>query len=331
MRVRKRKLFQKFFADRGTHLAAMIAYFALISMVPVLFLALSLIGFAHHDSQKTVEHALKYIFPSTSVTSIDNAVKTIQDNAATLGIIGGAVLLWSSLSLFSVLESAFNIVYGRPNRSFLHGKALAFVLLVASLVTLIVSLIFGSVSVYLLKRYTGGFFGNTYVAHTLAVLVEFAGLLLFLVTVYYVLTNVRLSLRDVLPGAITAAVILAATFQVVGAYLALVSRDLIVLKTLGAPVILLVWLYLMANVFVFGAEVNWWVAMRREARAIEAPEPAPEADETTEGAAPESAPPTSGGADSQAADTAPIPSKRRLQSPTRTRRRSASGSPRRIE
>ena len=33
MRVRKRTLVQKFFADRGTHLAAMVAYFALLSFV----------------------------------------------------------------------------------------------------------------------------------------------------------------------------------------------------------------------------------------------------------------------------------------------------------
>ena len=36
----------KFLRDRGTHLAAMIAYFALLSFVPLLFLALSLIGLA---------------------------------------------------------------------------------------------------------------------------------------------------------------------------------------------------------------------------------------------------------------------------------------------
>ncbi len=52
-------------------------------------------------------------------------VRTIQANATSLGLIGGGFLLWSSLSLFSVLESAFNIVYDRPNRPFLHGKALA--------------------------------------------------------------------------------------------------------------------------------------------------------------------------------------------------------------
>ncbi len=278
MRVRKRKLFQKFFADRGTHLAAMIAYFALLSLVPMLLLALALLGFAGRQSESSnLVHALNHIFPDTSVVSIKKAVNSIHDNAAALGIIGGIVLLWSSLSLFSVLESAFNIVYGRPNRSFLHGKALAFALLVASLVTLVVSLVAGTLGFYLLRRYTGGFFGSVYVARPLALLEEFAGLLLFLVTVYYVLTNVRLTFRDVLPGAVTAAVILAATFQVLGVYLSLVSHDLLVLKALGGPVILLFWLYVMANVIVFGAEVNWWVAKRRETKAIEAPSSGPAA------------------------------------------------------
>ncbi len=284
MGVRKRNLFQKFFADRGTHLAAMIAYFALLSLVPMLFLALTLLGRTprHSESRKSLEHALNHVFPGTSVVSIDHALNSIGNNAATLGIIGAVVLLWSSLSLFSVLESAFNIVYGRPNRSFLHGKALAFILLVASLLTVVASLIAGTLGVFLLQRYAGHFLGTAYAAYPLTFLVELAGLLLFLVTVYYVLTNVQLSFHDVLPGAVIAAVILAATFQVLPAFLNnLVSHDLVVLRALGGPAILLFWLYLMANVIVFGAEVNWWVAARREEKAIAAPVPKPTSETTS--------------------------------------------------
>jgi uncharacterized BrkB/YihY/UPF0761 family membrane protein len=43
----------------------------------------------------------------------------------------------------------------------------------------------------------------------------------------------------------------------------------IALQAFGAPAILLVWLYLISNVIVFGAEINWWVARRHQPADIE--------------------------------------------------------------
>src|SRR5262249_43714922 len=147
---------RKFFADRGTHLAAMIAYFALLSFVPLLFLSLALLGAAHETgSDSFFVRELHRTFPSTSLDSILRAVRAIQDNATALGVVGGAFLLWSSLSFFSVLESAFNIVYDRPNRAFLRGKALASLMMVFSLLFLFVALVVATVGVDLLRRYTG--------------------------------------------------------------------------------------------------------------------------------------------------------------------------------
>ena len=55
--------------------------------------------------------------------------------------------------------------------------------------------------------------------------------------------------------------ILEATFQLLPVYVD-VSKHNPVLQTLSGPAILLVWLYVMANVIVLGAEVNWWRAHR---------------------------------------------------------------------
>ncbi len=259
-----RRVFSKFFADRGTHLAAMIAYFALLSFVPLLFLALALLGLVHQADQGSFfVRELSKTFPSATVTSLLRAVRAIQANATALGIVGGAFLLWSSLSLFSVLESAFNIVYGRPNRGFLHGKALATMMMVGSLVALFVSLVIGSIGQEILKRYLG-FAGNVTTARVIAILVSGIGLFVFLASSYYVLTNADLTLREVLPGAITAAVILEATFQLLPVYVD-ISKHNPVLQTLSGPAILLVWLYVMANVIVLGAEVNWWRGNRANA------------------------------------------------------------------
>jgi membrane protein len=252
---------RKFFADRGTHLAAMIAYFALLSFVPLLFLSLALLGLVHQaDSGSFFVRQLTRTFPSTSIDSILTAVRAIQENAAALGAVGGGFLIWSSLSFFSVLESAFNIVYGRPNRGFLHGKALATLMMGGSLVALFVSLVIGAAGQEILKRYFG-FAGNATSARVVAIGVSTLGLFLFLASAYYVLTNANVTLREVLPGAVTAAVILEATFQLLPVYVDL-SKHNPVLQTLSGPAVLLVWLYVMANVMVLGAEVNWWHAGR---------------------------------------------------------------------
>jgi membrane protein len=269
MRVRRRDLLQKFFADRGPHLAAMIAYFALLSFVPLTFLSLSLLGLTGRaDESSFLVREIKKTLPGTPIDRIIDLVHSVQDNAATLGIIGGLALLWASLSLFSVLESAFNIVYGRSNRSFLHGKARALLFMIGSLVTLFVALLAGSLGVAALQEYAAGFISNAAIAYTLSIGVSLAGVFVFLVSCYFFLTNEDLTVHEVLPGAIFASILLEATFQVLPLYQRYADLNP-ALRAFGAPAILLVWLYVMSNVIVLGAEINWWRARRAEQRQVE--------------------------------------------------------------
>jgi membrane protein len=271
VRTRKRSLVTKFFADRGTHLAAMVAYFALLSFVPLVFLALSLLGLVHRaDASDFLVKELTRAFPGSSVESILKLVHQVQDNAATLGIVGGVFLLWSSLSLFSALESAMNIVYGRPNRSFLKGKAIAAVVMVSSVVTLFVSLVVGAFGFEVLKRQAPGLVGNGIVAYAVTIAVSLVGVFGFLLVVYRVLLNAPVTVREVLPGAVLGAILLEASFQVLPIFVRLAGVN-VTLRVLGGPALLLLWLYLMSNVIVFSAELNWWNAERRRSRATADP------------------------------------------------------------
>jgi membrane protein len=255
--------FPKFFADRGTHLAAMIAYFALVSFVPLIFLALALLGLAHRvDESSYLVTELQKIFPSRSIDDIVATVRSIQRNAATLGIVGGVLLVWSSLSLFSALESAFNIVYDRPNRPFVEGKLIAVAFMVTSLVVLFVGLVAGGFGFRLLERYIGGVMASTWVAVPLSVALSTVTTFAFLAVAYHRLTNLPLTWRDVLPGAGLGAVALQVTFQALPIFLA-ASKHVVALQALGAGLLLLLWLYVMANVIVFGAEFNWWLRWRQ--------------------------------------------------------------------
>jgi membrane protein len=269
VRVRKRELWRKFFADRGTHLAAMIAYFALLAFVPLTFLALSFLGLTGRaDESSFLVKEIKHALPGTPIDRIVDLVHSVQDNAATLGIVGAAALLWTSLSLFSALESAFNVVFGRPNRAFLHGKGLASLLMVGSLVTLFLALLAGSLGVAAFKEYAPGFASSNGAAYTLSIAVSFVGVFVFLLSVYVLLPNDDVSVRDVLPGTIIAAILLEATFQVVPIYQRYADLNP-ALRAFGAPAILLVWLYVMANVIVFCCEINWWRVRRSEQRLLD--------------------------------------------------------------
>ena len=269
MQVRKRNLVQKFFADRGTHLAAMVAYFALLSFVPLVFLALSLLGLTHRaEASDFLIRELKHAFPGTSLDSIIKLVHRVQNNAAALGIIGAVGLLWSSVSLFSALESALNIVYGLPNRRFLHGKGIATALMATVLTTLFASLVVGGLGVTVLKHHLS-FADSSVVAYIASISASLIGVFVFLLAVYTWLPNTEVGWREALPGAVLGAVVLEASFQILPIFVRLADVD-VTLRTLGGPAILLIWLYVMANVIVFGGELNWWWRERHRARA-EAP------------------------------------------------------------
>ena len=89
------------------------------------------------------------------------------------------------------------------------------------------------------------------VSYVYALLVSTALIFLLLWSLYHLLTNVRLPWRESLPGAAFAAVLLQGSFQLLPLFVRL-SQNLIALQAYGGLVLLLVWLYLMANVIVLG-------------------------------------------------------------------------------
>jgi membrane protein len=263
-----RATFERFFGERGTHLAAMVAYFALMSFVPLVFLALSMLGFLDQaDSSSALVGYLEDVFPEQSVESIVDVVDAVQKNATTLSVVGAVALLWSSVSLFSALESAFNIMYGRPNRPFLRGKALATIYMSGALVVLFVGLTIGGFGYDLLRRYATDVISNHLVALALTVALSALTLFGFLVSAYHRLPNARLTWREVLPGAILVAFAMEAALQILPLFVFLTS-EIVALQALGTTFLLLVSLYLMAIMIVFGATLNYVLAYGVTGRAV---------------------------------------------------------------
>jgi membrane protein len=254
---------RNFFADRCTHLAAMVAYYALLSLLPLLAIALAIIGwFGRPDDSSTLIHELERIFPGTSVTNLVEIVQRLRQNATALGVIGGASLVWTSLGFLSALESALNIIYGVPNRPFVRQKLLVFTLVGSGLILVLISLIAATAAQTFLDEHASGLLHQPAWSVTSALVISTAIAFGFTFTVYRLLPNTPVTAHEVLPGTIAATVLLQLSFSVLPVYLKFAST-LPALKAFGGIVLLLTWLYLMGNIVMLGAEINWWFGRGR--------------------------------------------------------------------
>ena len=131
----------------------MIAYFALLAFVPLLFLALSLTALAGQPGETNyLIEELRRMFPATSVDRIIDVVEGIQEQATSLGIVGGIGLSGLARILQRARVRVQHRLQGLPNRPFVPSKAFVLLLTAAALVVLFVALVVGSIGVDLLRR-----------------------------------------------------------------------------------------------------------------------------------------------------------------------------------
>jgi membrane protein len=138
--------------------------------------------------------------------------------------------------------------------------------MVATITTLFASLVVGALGVSVLKHNLGAFADSAVPAYIVSIGASLVGVFLFLLAVYRWLPNMEVHLREALPGAVVGAVVLEASFQGLPIFVRLADVN-VTLRTLGGPAILLLWLYVMANVIVFGGELNWWWRERKKGTA----------------------------------------------------------------
>jgi membrane protein len=266
-------ILHRYFGARGPHLAAMLAYYALLSLFPFVFLAASLASWIGRPAETSaLLRDLSHVLPGTSAHDLARLVRSLGSNATEIGLIGGVGLLWSSLGFLSALESGLNVLYGLPNRGFLHQKLVVLGLLAAGLIGLLAGLTVVVTSQTALSQIAPGLshlaawrIGGGLAISTLTTL-------LFLMIVYRTLPNTELTSRQVLPGALIATALLQITFEALPLYVRSVE-GLPALKAFGGAAVLLVWLYLMGNVVLLGGAITWWSARGRAALA-DAPKPA---------------------------------------------------------
>ncbi|QLD85428.1 YihY/virulence factor BrkB family protein [Natronomonas halophila] len=266
-------------SDRITFIAASLAYYAFISLLPLVLLALvaaSILG--DTEIVDTLVTAAAETLGEQAGTLVQDAVTGAagRGGATVLGVV---VLLWSGLKLFRGLDIAFSEVYGTPGPESLLDQvrngavALGAVALgVAGTIAVGAAIAFLGVSAIAQGLDVIGLLG------TLALIV---GLTVAFVPLYYVLPGTDVDLREALPGAVFAAVgwaVLQTGFRIYAAN----AGSYEAYGVLGGVLLLVTFLYFGALVLLLGVVLNAVLAGRADeetglAEPDEEPEPKPTA------------------------------------------------------
>ncbi|QLC33186.1 YihY/virulence factor BrkB family protein [Halarchaeum sp. CBA1220] len=243
-------------SDAGiTFLAAAVAYYAFVSLVPLLLLALAV------GTALVGERVAGYVVGTTGAFLTPAGQQLVRDAIADAAgrsgatVVGVLVLAWSALRVFRGLDMAFSRVYGQPEAEPL-AQQLGDGLVVLCAVGVAV---FCAAAVGVAVPYAfGGALGDL-----LGTVALVCVLVCVFLPLYYVFPDADVALNEVWPGAAFAAAswtLLADAFRLYTTYI----DDYRVYGVLGAAVLLSTWLYVSGTVIMVGAVLNAVLAGRTD-------------------------------------------------------------------
>jgi membrane protein len=276
-RVTKRSVVS-FYGDQGTHHAAALTYYALMSLFPTLLLAVSLLGLLGEfpDTYNAIVRHLRHVVPAVTLAPLDTAVLAALKSKGTAAaglVLAIVTALYGATGYLEAARRALNVVFEAPRgRSFARRKLIdvgsTFVLMALVLTTLVLMFAGGGVargvlgpasaSVWRIARWPGAF----------------ASALLAFSFIYYVTPDVhQRGFRWVLPGALVGVAVWLAASAAFSTYLANFKSFNVTYGSFAAAIILLVWLWLTNVALLFGAEVNAEIERAKEiAEGLSEPE-----------------------------------------------------------
>lgn len=260
-----KRAFSEFSKDQCTDLAAALTYFAVLSMFPGLLAVVSLLGvFGQGEATtRTITDLLKDHAPQDVVSLLEGPISQLTNSsgagiALLTGILGA---LWTASGYVGAFGRAMNRIYevgeGRP-----VWKLRPIILLVTLIMTIIVVLMMLILAVSGgIAQSIGDAIGLGDTAVTVWNILKWPLLLALAVVLiailYYATPNVRQpKLRWISIGSILALVAMAIAGAAFAFYVTNFSKYNATYGAIGSVIILLLGLWIMNNVLLFGAEVD---------------------------------------------------------------------------
>lgn len=252
-----------FRANQGILLAGAVAYYALLSIVPLLILTVIVLSQVVDTNELlgTIGRYLEYVVPGQS-KAIVGELSTFLAHSANVGWIVFATMIVFSALAFTVLENAMSVIFvhrvvEKKRRFFLSVLIAYGYILSLGVGLLLVTLVSGALQT--VGKEHVDLFGRSWslsgLSGTLLYLLGFAGEVFVLTSIYLVMPVGRIDLRTALIGGVTAAVLWEITRHVLVWYFATLSQVNAIYGSLTTAIVGLLSLELAATLLLFGAQV----------------------------------------------------------------------------
>jgi membrane protein len=241
-------------------LSAQLAYYFLLSLFPLLIVLFTLLPYFPIPHQDMLG-VIRDFAPVEAMDLIEKNVNNIMDQRngglLSFGIIG---TIWSASNGINAIVKAFNKAYNvKESRSFIVSRGMAILLTFGMILVLILAIVlpvFGrQIGLFLFSQlgYTSEFIK---VWNTLSWLVSAIILFLIFTGLYWIAPNVKLKCRSAFPGAVFATVGWIISSIGLTFYVGNISNYSLTYGSIGAIIVLMIWLYISAFIIILGGEIN---------------------------------------------------------------------------
>lgn len=275
------RLFKETFAewrdDKANRLAAALAYYTMLSLAPLLVIAVSVAGFVFGDraAAGVISEQISEQVGASAANTIETAIAQAGDTGAGViaTIIGVVALLFGASGVFAQLQDALNTVWevqpkpGSGLKTTAKKRVTAMTMVLGIGFLLLVSLLVSAVVSALNNFMSDLLPGADFLWTIMNVAISFGVVTLLFAMIYKILPDVQIAWKDVWIGAAMTALLFTIGKELLSMYIGSSSVGS-VYGAAGSLAILLVWIYYSGLILFFGAEFTQVYARRYGSRIV---------------------------------------------------------------
>jgi membrane protein len=246
-----------------TNQAAAIALYSILSAIPLFILTIIAAGYifsSYPHIQTDIVGAIRGYHPYFS-ENILTQLGQIEKKSNLLGWMGVLSLIWLSAMIFNSMEMALNIIFRSPEkRNYFISKLLGMAMIPLGWILGSASFLISYIAALLVRQPIGVAAGidiplTAVSGMMLRYVLPFFITVVFLSIVYRVIPSTKIRLAVAVAGSAVFALLMEIAKQFFTWYMATYTRYNIIFGSLEAVVILVVWVFYVALIFLFCAEL----------------------------------------------------------------------------